>query len=181
MKGSSCRVVEGRIAGVASNVALKIFIFHDLKHVVFALREGLDLQIAGNVNVGPRFFGFYVTPDGELALVMEKMDGFSLQASGANFVNEQTIEDFKGQIQRLRKEGYAFSGDGGEMLIGKDGSVQFVDVLLRCLDEDGTFEQMGPFIDPKTGAEIFPAEIVTPEKSDWYLRYLRKLSTPSPF
>ncbi len=160
--GSSANVYPARIDGNPNVLVAKVYKNGGLRDIAYAMREGMYLSIAAKAQVGPGFFGYSISENGELIVLMKKVEGRNLSEDGYRNVNSNTIESFREQMKRLHELGYTFAGDGGQMMIQEDGSVKFIDIVLIPLSADG-----------KVVSDL--EESVLPEHEDRYMEKMRKM------
>ena len=161
-KGSSADVVGARL-NTGENIAAKVLRFNDLKYLGGTISELTSLVITSELGVGPKFYGFTEYNE-KPVLLMEKIAGYEVEPRDGSdqasvYINQNSFDSFKKKMSILHDNGLCFSGDNGQYLVGKDGEVFFMDILLsKYEDSNGDqkkeyLERLADFVYPRVTVE----------------------------
>lgn len=152
---ATCRVYQTTLDNWKTVVA-KVPLSNDLDYLSGTIQEWYDIKIAGDLWVGPQFHWFQITPDWQVAILMDKIEWYDVEPlkgfiDGKSFINHHSIATFKEKMAKLHRAGYTFTGDAWQILIWRDWEVHFMDIDLTPLDKDWMFvDYKGKARDPTT-------------------------------
>ena len=133
--GASCEIIAAEIDG--KEVAAKVIKPQLTQNLEGFLDEAQSRKIYSDLNLGSEFYGITTTPDSRIVLLIEKIEGaYDIHDKGKYFVNGRTIRQFKQKMETLQQAGYTFRDDEGQMMIGENGDLFFVDINLSHMSPE---------------------------------------------
>ncbi len=173
--GSSADVYLAHINGQETEVVAKVYKQGDIQDFMYGLREGADLSLAATAGIGPGFLGYHITEKGEFVVLMNKAEGTPLHGEGSakDNVTQDTIAAYRNQMKKLHEIGYTFAGDGGQIMVDKNGNLTFIDIILVPLKNGLAVNK--PELKGPDGTIEVAEELVSPEENDHYRVKLHRL------